>query len=1266
MSLRNALGVLSTLLVIVPATASAAPVATDNNSYQALGRVFPDPQGACASGPCSPQSQGNVPATSFLGYLDFVKALEYMNQKPEWLRYMEVWTLDGDRDGNATADGKNDTVAGSDEKKNFPGNNLGVWEFTPSGPAHSAGLPTPDVGRVRSDVYVVRVTDETVPDAGKQRMALSLSIHGIERAGIEGGARALEDLATAVTTGKLTKPILTTKGLGVPVPTFKDVLQKTIIYFTFPNPDGWRRGDVNDSEKGPGVFFQRYNGNGVDLNRDFPDIGFSFRPYSSLSEPESRGWSSAFQQIKKNGGPFSAGDDLHGMLGADSFSFTLLPHGSHDFAKNERLRNAAQSINLVQQSALAWSPLIQPNDQPRGSCNNKPVVGADCYPMYGQSWGSVYDTINYTTTGALGDYMNSSVGLNADGIDNEMAYSHLDKDIVFEPVIEQMHVDGNKGLIYAHLAEILSPRKFVFPARGRHGYVATTRIKAAAKDAPGIPAGTKAQDPLDFVITPTSGDEAPEFDVKQGDGIYNGGMRIDVTSQNVQGVDPTAQTGKTLLIECKGCDKHRGVADADEKDWTVVGQDYNQSGIYAQAGLTVAVNEPQSSGGAKGVTWRAKVSGAPPGQMRIQVEFTQGPATTDGATGGDAAPRTAAYDVASTDFWKQLAPYTVAGAGFEAVDPVAMAKENAAQVPGALDTLVLTDEPLPGYAFPALPAVALPADVDKANTHPTAPCGYTDGMPHSPSCGESFDFKFTEKGLGRAVVSVTPTAGDLTLTVAKVNADGSETTIGGTSDQGGNGGTETIAVAYPDPGTYRAYVDNWAAAPDSSWKAKVHFEAPSIGKIGSQSSYTDAEWERYAGKLKTFVENGGNLVLTDGALQALPYLTSKIARPDVTRNISYVGQVAFTTKETDSQDAPAEGNTLADPLAKNVARPGARFNTGLRRQTYEPTPIGISIQDATGGNTSNSPQWLVRREAFEAAGGRVVATGSSGDGNLISQVTVGELKLGKGVVRIAGALLPQPSEAFDHQEGLEPFSVTYTGYTLAENLTDWCSPSATCVVPAEVLSGSGSSCLTRRAFRSAKVAGRGKGLRFSFKRAGKAPVHVDLFQVSQGRRVLRERLIGRFTGRKAITWNGTKRTQWKATNGYYFARFRTKSPTGFTEYKRVALRRKKGVWSRQRPFFGTETCALLRQFKLARMVFGGSNHTKLGVSYLVKRRVPVTVTVRRGKKVVAKFSSKRSRAGKIVHRTLKPKGLSRGLYQVRIVAGKGKSAQRATLWSRKL
>ncbi len=191
-------------------------------------------------------------------------------------------------------------------------------------------------------------------------------------------------------------------------PSFADVLKKTIIYFTYPNPDGWVRGSVTQG----GLFFQRYNGNGVDVNRDWPDIGFSFRPYSGLSEPESRALSAYFGDVEgSTNQDFAAGDDLHGQPEADALSYTLLPHGSHNFEKDQRIRETAIAIHNASEQALLWSPIIQPNDPPRGGgapCTPDGPTGTACAKIYGQTWGTVYDTINYTTTGALGDYFDSS------------------------------------------------------------------------------------------------------------------------------------------------------------------------------------------------------------------------------------------------------------------------------------------------------------------------------------------------------------------------------------------------------------------------------------------------------------------------------------------------------------------------------------------------------------------------------------------------------------------------------------------------------------------------------------------------------------------------------------------------------------------------------------------------------------------------------------------------------------------------------------------
>jgi hypothetical protein len=108
---------------------------------------------------------------------------------------------------------------------------------------------------------------------------------------------------------------------------------------------------------------------------------------------------------------------------------------------------------------------------------------------------------------------------------------------------------------------------------------------------------------------------------------------------------------------------------------------------------------------------------------------------------------------------------------------------------------------------------------------------------------------------------------------------------------------------------------------------------------------------------------------------------------------------------------------------------------------FEPTPLGFSIQNAESGtDESHARQWHVDKAAFSAAGGDIVATSSTESADAAAPdhdwVTVGEIKRGQGTIRIAGALLPQPTNEFDHPFGIEPYAVTYSGYILACNLID--------------------------------------------------------------------------------------------------------------------------------------------------------------------------------------------------------------------------------------
>jgi hypothetical protein len=1014
-------------------SAAAFPVATSEAEYDVLGRVFPDPMAGCqnapAGGPCDPAAQGNLPATQFIGVDEIRDALLYMNSKPEWQRYMEVWALDGQYDGQANGAGEM-----------FPGNNLDP-EFDPKDEYVSAGLPTTDLGRRKSDLVVVRVTDESVPDEGKKRYALSLSIHGIERAGAEGGTRAIEDLVTAGTLGTSGDPIVPAEVKGG-APSIEEVLRRTIIYFTYPNPDGWRRGSVS-SGPGGGVFFQRYNGNGIDPNRDWPDIGFSYRFYSAVSEPETRAWINFYNGVKeKTGARFAAGDDLHGQPEADALSYTMLPHGSHDFDKDRRLLEAAQLINAGTYEAIKWSPIVQPNDAPKGGgAPCAPGLGEGCAKIYAQTYGTVYDTINYTTTGALGDWFDSKVGLNADGIDNEMSFSHLDKNIVFDPHTEQLHVAGNKALIYAHIVELLDPPTPNFTAPGRKGYVPNERIQQAEEPfQPGPPEGTHAQGPISTQGTP--GQSEFPIEVKRTSEIFNGGMRVDVTATNIGGVG-TGSVG--LEIQCRYCDEHPGVPPEEGDEWITVAEDFNQASTYLQAGVTAAVNRPQVVGpGGKGVEWRALVSG-PAGTPKVDVTFSHGPATQDGTSGGDEPPVQRAYDVANTDFIRALNPHIgFAGERFRAIHPKRIIDGS-----GSLarrNSIVLADNPLPGYTggFGGGRSIGPPpADMEIASSTPTVPGAYSPTLTgveeRAPGSFETVEFEVRADQAAAGLdihIEWADDADDWDMYLYRRAAEDRLVKVGQSTNTGGSGHVEDISIdTRLKSGEYILYIDNWSATP-LSWSGTVTFRP--VERPSDTGDYTREEKDRWFAALREWVEGGGNLVLTDGALEALPELFPSIPLSAVSPTTVYAGQISFAK----SPDEP----TTEDPLAARLSQPGMRFNTDMRRQMYEPTPLGFAIQtqDSSGGDASFAIQWDVDRTVFEEAGGRVAGTSADGGARdakaVFDRVTLGELKLGKGQVRIAGALLPQPTEKFDHPQGLEPHAVTTGGYIVFRNLLETTVP----------------------------------------------------------------------------------------------------------------------------------------------------------------------------------------------------------------------------------
>lgn len=778
---------------VPPVLAYPNPVATTDAEYLAYGRVFSDPQGCLVADTdgdevndvvppgVSPWAKGNMCMAQFLSYEEAIQGTKYLaNRFP---RFLQVIRLDEAYD-NA----------------NF----------------QSAGIPrafsTEDgtvkpIDRDRRPLYLLKVTDSqsSIPESMRLHFVYAGSIHGIERAGAEGALRAMEDLVTWAATNPAKR--IVEAPTEKPVPTAGETLARSVIYFILPNPDGWARGQVAPAELEdgspnpqytPGAFYQRYNGNGMDLNRDWPGMGYSYKPYSPGSEPETKAYMHALRQIRSTISPnnpvgqrFAGGIDLHGQLTANAFSFTLLGAGQRDFRKNFSTVDQGLRTWEDQTARLAWSPYI-----------------GTVFDVADQ-WGTVIDTLGYQVSGALGDWIeNEEIGLGAVGIDNEMSLSHIAPNNVFDPTNEQMHVDGNKGLIYSQLASMLTEQPFVYEPSGRIGYVLNpVRIEhdgAGRVPNPGLP----AQNDIDTILP--SADPAftldganydYEFTVRGPEvGIWNGGITATMTNANASGIS----TGTLSRLSLQKWDD-------DMETWENIATAFVQAGtpdLYLQSGQVVTANDPMPG------LWRVHVTnGGGTGALRIKVDFNPVTAET--------SPGQAAFSVSSMDFFSDLNRY-IADAGDRAqsvtvdeviASPTALDGFDSLVVVNTIgrrsflmDELGLTSAQadayfaaLRGYAERGGNVVLTDAGLSAlGDMGLVAPAHVRDGLASTTSRGQAASYQFNVPGRGN-VCNVDPLLVEVCL-------------------PGTAGGTTRVAVeptplGYPPDGT----LDNEAAARLRQW-----------------------------------------------------------------------------------------------------------------------------------------------------------------------------------------------------------------------------------------------------------------------------------------------------------------------------------------------------------------------------------------------------------------------------------------------------------------
>ncbi|HEX8101411.1 MAG TPA: hypothetical protein VF533_02270 [Solirubrobacteraceae bacterium] len=202
-----------------------------------------------------------------------------------------------------------------------------------------------------------------------------------------------------------------------------------------------------------------------------------------------------------------------------------------------------------------------------------------------------------------------------------------------------------------------------------------------------------------------------------------------------------------------------------------------------------------------------------------------------------------------------------------------------------------------------------------------------------------------------------------------------------------------------------------------------------------------------------------------------------------------------------------------------------------------------------------------------------------------------------------------------------------------------------------------------------RSAGGGKAS-LAFTRRTNAPVTVDVFRVSTGRRVIRERLVARFRNRTgSVRWNGKTNVSGgrkKVGDGYYFVRYVMRDDGHKIDARRLVLRRKHGRFTKRPDFFRRDRCDLLRRFKLERPVFGGPRKVTLKGAYQLSADAKVTITISRGSKVVRRYKAVSREAERTYRFTLPAKRRAKGDYRVRVRAVSAATRVTATLTSRRL
>jgi hypothetical protein len=430
----------ATLILATPA--HATPVCTDGYkggppADLCGGRIFPEAELSRAYVQYSPDP---------FGFVEYQHGIEYLAKK--YPRYVSVFTLK-DRYGAKAVS------AGPDRTR-----------------PNEAG----DQGDGR-DIQVIKITDHEVPDKGKETLFFSLSVHGNERGGLEGGLRTAEDLALAAKTGgRIQDGIANYQSSTGRKPALHDrkvadVLKQEAVYLVDFNVDGWAQGDLWN-RPAPSTY-NRGNSLSTDINRQMPTVGRIDPSRNPLQESEASFGTKFMHDVAAmgNGGRMAYGADIHGELNSQAYMDIMYPAGEFDSVDHRRLMAIAERTKSVIDATL-YEGIIEEKENASGGND---AEYARAIPVKPAHWATVWDTLGYTDTGFIGDYMATDLGVT--GMDYEIMFNHTVPEKTWNVLLQENHINATRGIIKTAMAyalfqdEEFNDENVTVDPKGRAGFV---------------------------------------------------------------------------------------------------------------------------------------------------------------------------------------------------------------------------------------------------------------------------------------------------------------------------------------------------------------------------------------------------------------------------------------------------------------------------------------------------------------------------------------------------------------------------------------------------------------------------------------------------------------------------------------------------------------------------------------------------------------------------------------------------------------------------